>query len=91
MSIDQTDKLVSPTVLPGIPSRLGIKHWVKLLLLRAEVKRERRMLAKLPDTLLADMGIDRADALRESRRSWRDVPPQCVQHQLGRYWLINLD
>ena len=91
MSIDQTDKLIP---LNGQARRLSIKRirrWLDLQLLRAQVRRERQTLSQLPDALLADMGIDRAEAQRESRRPWRDVPPQRIQHQLRQYWLINLD
>jgi len=91
MSIDQTEKL---TPLAGQTSRLSIKrirHWLDLQHLRAQVRRERRALSQLPDSLLADMGIDRAEALQESRRPWRDVPQQRLRHQLQQYCLINLD
>jgi len=39
-----------------------------------EIKREREILAKLTDTELRDIGVHRADADAESRRTYLDVP-----------------
>ena len=89
MSIDQSENwspLAEQRARPSTPAQ-----WLALQMLRWQVKKERRTLARLPDKLLADMGITRADALRESRRAWRDVPTQRIQHQLGKYWLIDID
>ena len=38
--------------------------------------RERRALADLPDSILADIGISRAEAEREARRPFWDVRPR---------------
>ena len=56
---------------------LGIKAWtataVGLLLLWHELARQRRALLRLDDRMLKDIGIARADAEREARRSfWQD-------------------
>ena len=95
MSIDQTEKVLIQSVENARnPIRrwsASSRYWISLQLLRWQVKRERRALARLPDNLLADMGIDRAEALRESRRSLMDIPARRIHHQLGRYWLIDLD
>ena len=39
-----------------------------------DVERERKLLAKLTDAELRDIGVHRADADAESRRSFLDVP-----------------
>jgi uncharacterized protein YjiS (DUF1127 family) len=38
------------------------------------VRRERRALLSLDERMLADIGLSRADAYRESHRSFMDVP-----------------
>ena len=38
------------------------------------VRRERRALLSLDERMLADVGLSRADAYRESHRSFMDVP-----------------
>lgn len=39
-----------------------------------QLAEQRRQLALLDDSALQDLGLTRADALRESRRSFRDDP-----------------
>jgi uncharacterized protein YjiS (DUF1127 family) len=47
--------------------------WVILTLLRwQELARQRRALARLDDRMLKDLGLTRADALREAGRRFRD-------------------
>ncbi len=49
------------------PSVLGrLRALLKRLNEYREVSRQRRQLAKLPDYLLKDIGINRADALKEA-------------------------
>lgn len=43
-------------------------------LLRLDIKRERKTLSRLTDRELADIGISRSDAHRESKRSFSDLP-----------------
>ncbi|MDR9394453.1 DUF1127 domain-containing protein [Roseovarius sp. SYSU LYC5161] len=39
-----------------------------------QVRRERRALARLPDSALRDLGLTRAEARAEARRDFWDVP-----------------
>jgi len=48
--------------------------WWAARKLRAKVIQERKALAKLPDHLLRDIGITRADAFAESNRGADDLP-----------------
>ena len=48
------------------------------LCLAIAVHRERRALRRLTDQQLLDIGLTRAQALRESRRAWRDLPQERV-------------
>ncbi len=61
----------------------GIWHWLFVDYIRqtinhynlcSEIKREREILAKLTDAELQDIGIHRADADAEHRRSFLDIP-----------------
>ena len=54
-----------------IASLLGL---IKRVVLLYRIRQERDQLSALPDHLLKDIGISRVDALRESCRSWSDVP-----------------
>lgn len=51
-----------------------VRETVNRCALCAQVKRERETLAKLSDAELQDIGVHRADADAESRRSFLDVP-----------------
>jgi len=48
----------------SVLSRLGA--WLKRLKEYRELSRQRKQLAQLPDYLLKDIGISRADALKEA-------------------------
>lgn len=50
------------------------RGWVARQSLRLQIIEERRQLAELPDHVLADIGIDRVDALQESRKGAYDLP-----------------
>ena len=47
---------------------LQLQHWLKILELKAEVNRERHQLLEMPDTMLSDIGITRAQANAEAQR-----------------------
>ena len=61
----------------------SLSGWARLILLALRVRRERRQLAALDDARLADLGLTRADAERESRRSLLDIPA----HRKGSLYL----
>lgn len=63
---------------PGALSRLA-----RLIVLALRIRHERACLAALDDERLADLGISRADALRESRRGFLDIPA----HRKGSLYL----
>ncbi len=44
--------------------------------LKQQIQRERRELEQLPEHLLRDMGLDKADVLQEVRRGFHDIPAQ---------------
>lgn len=52
---------------------LVVSDWNKHML-RCEIRAERKVLANLTDRELSDIGIDRATALTESRRDFKDLP-----------------
>ena len=63
--------------------RRGLLHWLLQDFVRRvvnhcnlcmEVRREREILANLTDSELRDIGVHRADADAECRRSYLDVP-----------------
>lgn len=56
------------------PRRGAAAQWALELVLALRVRRERRQLAALDDAQLADLGLTRADAERESRRGLFDIP-----------------
>jgi len=58
------------------PRRGLAGQMVLTLVLALRVRRERRQLAALNDAQLADLGLTRADAQRESRRGLFDIPAQ---------------
>jgi len=58
------------------PRRGLAAQWVLTLVLALRVRRERRQLAALDDMQLADLGLTRTDAARESRRGLLDVPAE---------------
>lgn len=51
---------------------LKVRAWAKQEALKQQLKRERRQLAELSDEMLADLGIDRGEALAEASKT--DVP-----------------
>jgi len=57
---------------PQLHAQLG-KAWQQLLRWW-ELAEQRRKLALLDEHALQDLGLSRADALRESKRSFRDDP-----------------
>jgi len=63
---------------PGALARLAL-----MVVLALRVRRERRQLAALDDAQLADLGLTRADAERESRRGLLDIPA----HRKGSLYL----
>ena len=63
---------------PGALARLALT-----VVLALRVRRERRQLAVLDDARLADLGLTRADAERESRRGLLDIPA----HRKGSLYL----
>ena len=68
----------------------SIFHWIveklkeqrRLDELRDQIKRERQQLAELEDDVLKDIGITREQALRESARSYDDIPTRRL-----RFWV----
>jgi uncharacterized protein YjiS (DUF1127 family) len=66
-----------PTNVPLSPAhRAGEGGWLGFLARMIEVIETRRLLAGLDDRMLADIGLSRADALREAeRRPWDTAPP----------------
>lgn len=64
----------------GSPGRPGRVSWARVWRLpfavgvALKVRRERRMLLRLDDRALKDMGFNRGDAHVEAQRSFWDVP-----------------
>lgn len=54
---------------PGVLSQL-----LSRIILALRIRRERDQLAKLSDSQLADIGVDREAATKESRRGLTDIP-----------------
>ena len=50
--------------------------------LRDQIKRERQQLIQLEDDILRDIGVTREQALRESARSYDDIPAKRL-----RFWV----
>ncbi|WP_020397136.1 DUF1127 domain-containing protein [Thiolinea disciformis] len=50
------------------------KKWADLYALKVQVAKERKDLADLPDSILKDIGVHRAEAELESQRRFDDVP-----------------
>ena len=65
VTLDRTD-LASPNLRWCYPLVLIALMW--------QTARERKELAKLDDSALADLGLTLADARRESRRPFWDLP-----------------
>ena len=59
-----------------------LKEQRRLDELRDQIKRERQQLAELEDDVLKDIGITREQALRESARSYDDIPTRRL-----RFWV----
>ena len=49
---------------------------ISILLKGVEVSRQRRALAKMDAATLADLGLTRAQAQREAKRTFWDIPQQ---------------
>jgi uncharacterized protein YjiS (DUF1127 family) len=58
----------------GIADSLAhlVRHWMQEQRLKANIQRERASLLSMSDTMLKDIGVDRAEAEQEARRS--DIP-----------------
>jgi uncharacterized protein YjiS (DUF1127 family) len=58
----------------GIADSLAqvVRHWMQEQRLKASIQRERASLLSMSDAMLKDIGVDRADAEEEARRS--DIP-----------------
>jgi uncharacterized protein YjiS (DUF1127 family) len=56
----------------GIAGR--IRHFICVLELALDVRRERQTLASLDDAALKDMGLNRAEAWVEARRPLWEIP-----------------
>ncbi len=54
--------------------KLVVRQCWKMHLLRRQIKSERMVLATLGERELKDVGIERAEALIESKRNYGDVP-----------------
>ena len=52
----------------------SIKNWFELQRVQQAIRKERDQLAALPDHLLQDIGVSRAEAAIESQRSLEDIP-----------------
>lgn len=67
-------------VLERRPSRL--LNFLTKVVLALRIRRERNQLANLSDAQLSDIGIDRAEAHKESVRRLDDIPGHRVVRQL---------
>lgn len=81
------------SVLVALPIEIGelfrlntfvaqYKKWLKIQGLKLQVSKERQELAELPDYLLKDIGIHKADAYLESQRAIDDLPEYRVRKAL---------
>ena len=68
------------SVLSWITEKL--KEQKKLDELRDQIRHERQQLTELEDDILRDIGITREQALRESARSYDDIPAKRL-----RFWV----
>jgi uncharacterized protein YjiS (DUF1127 family) len=75
-----------PSELGGVrrqPARRWLRAWIERRLLAlldwAERRQQRRRLLELDDHMLKDIGLSRADAMREAGLFWR------AQNPPGRY------
>lgn len=57
----------------------GLSQLLTRLILALRIRRERDQLAKLSDAQLADIGVDREAAMKESERGLTDIP----EHRLN--------
>lgn len=55
---------------------------LEIVILALRIRRERNQLANLSDAQLSDIGIDRAEAHKESVRRLDDIPSHRVVRQL---------
>ena len=60
-----------PCTPTAASARRGRWQWLKL---RIEIRRQRRQLARLDDRALKDIGLSRAEAEAEARRSFWSAP-----------------
>ncbi len=68
-SLHTSDYAIGHMPLRGTPRRLLARISTALA-----VRRQRAELARLPEALLADLGLTRAEALAEAQRPLWDVP-----------------
>jgi uncharacterized protein YjiS (DUF1127 family) len=68
-SLHTSDYAIGHMPLRGTPRRLLARISTALA-----VRRQRADLARLPETLLADLGLTRTEALTEAQRPLWDVP-----------------
>ena len=68
-SLHTSDYAIGHMPLRGTPRRLLAR-----ISTAPAVRRQRAELARLPETLLADLGLTRAEALAEAQRPLWDVP-----------------
>jgi len=68
-SLHTSDYAIGHMPLRGTPRRLLARISTAIA-----VRRQRAELARLPETLLADLGLTRAEALAEAQRPLWDVP-----------------
>lgn len=75
------DSQVTATSRPQLPrssddrSESIFQEVLELIKIVLSIRRERRALATISDEALADIGIERDAALKESRRGLFDLPP----------------
>lgn len=52
------------------------KNWLINHRLKQQIQKERRELEQLPEYLLRDIGVNRADAEHEVQRNFHDIPAE---------------
>lgn len=77
---NSADTIDGDIIYLGLLLRNRIIQFIKVQLLRLQVKNERHTLSKLTDRELDDMGISRHDALTESSKGLRDLPANRLNH-----------
>ena len=61
------------------------RFWWAIRRLKSDIVQERKALASLPDNLLRDIGIVRAEAVIESKRTADDIPMDRLRDLYERY------